>query len=78
MLMNKILRYSFMALLAMVFGNLMASESVDFTAQGYANAAEVAGYEGTDFTITLQVMVLVTILSGITRVQPSVCMPRTR
>ena len=52
MLMNKILRYSFMALLAMMVGNVMASESVDFTAQGYANAAEVAGYQGTDFTIT--------------------------
>ncbi len=50
--MNKILRYSFVALLAMVFGNLMASESVDFTAQGYENAAEVAGYQGTNFAIT--------------------------
>jgi hypothetical protein len=50
--MNKFLRYSFVALMAMVFGNLMAEETIDFTAQGYANAAEVAGYQGTDIEIT--------------------------
>ena len=50
--MNKILRYSFVALLAMLFGNIYAEETVDFTAQGYANGSEVASYQGTNFTLT--------------------------
>ena len=50
--MNKILRYSFVALMAMLFGNIYAEETVDFTAQGYANGSEVASYQGTNFTLT--------------------------
>ena len=50
--MNKFLRYSFVALMAMVFGNLMAEETVDFTAQGYGNSDEVASYQGTNVSIT--------------------------
>ena len=52
MLMNKFLRYSFVALLAMLMGNAWAEETVDFTAQGYENSAEVAEYKGTNVTIT--------------------------
>ncbi len=49
--MNKILRYSFVALMAMVFGNIYAEETVDFTAQGYTSGSEVASYQGTNITI---------------------------
>ena len=43
----KTLRYFFVAALAMVMGNAMAEELVDFTAKGYANAQEITVVEGT-------------------------------
>ena len=52
--MNKILRYSFVALMAMLFGNIYAEETIDFTAQGYANAQEITGYTGTNVTIAFE------------------------
>ena len=50
--MKHFLRYSFVALMAMFMGNAWAEEVVDFTAQGYENAAEVAEFKGTNVTIT--------------------------
>ena len=51
-IMMKTLRYFFVAVLAMVMGNVMAEESFDFTAQGYENAAEVPTINLTNVTIT--------------------------
>lgn len=36
----------------LAFNAWAASESVDFTAQGYSNQQEITSYEGTDFTVT--------------------------
>lgn len=48
--MKKILSLLMVAMLA--FNAWAASESVDFTAQGYSNQQEITSYEGTDFTVT--------------------------
>lgn len=48
----KTLRYLFVAALAMVFGSVMAEETIDFTAKGYANAQEITSVAGTDVTVT--------------------------
>ena len=48
--MRKFLSLLMVAMLA--FNAWAASESVDFTAQGYSNQQEITSYEGTDFTVT--------------------------
>ena len=47
--MRKFLSLLMVAMLA--FNAWAASESVDFTAQGYSNQQEITSYEGTDFTV---------------------------
>ncbi len=48
----KTLRYFFVAALAMVFGGVMAEETIDFTAQSYTNGQAVPNFTGTNVTIT--------------------------
>jgi hypothetical protein len=51
--MNKILRFSFVALMAMMFGNVMADEvTIDFTAKGYTNAQEITTVEQDGISLT--------------------------
>lgn len=53
MLMNKILRFSFVALMAMMVGNVMAEEvTIDFTAKGYENAQEITTVEQDGISLT--------------------------
>jgi len=52
--MIKTLRYLFVAALAMVMGNVMAEETIDFSAKGYANQEEMKTVQGTNVTITFE------------------------